>query len=89
MRPIKIEEIKNLFYYLNNSNNLFKKALNKNQIELHNNYSPCKIINKNWIQNLFISFSNIENINQNNFDIFNNYKLLIPSNISNDDIFII
>ena len=89
LRIIKKEKIKNLFYYLNNSNYLFKKALNKNEGELHNNYSPCKIINKYWIQNFINSFSNIESIDQNNFDIFNNYKYLIPTNISNDDIYII
>ena len=85
---IKKEEIKNLFYYLNNSNNIFKKALNKNEGELHNNYSPCKIINRHWIENFINSFINIENINQNNLDIFNDYKLLIPTNISNNDIYI-
>ena len=85
---IKKEEIKNLFYYLNNSNNIFKKALNKNEGELHNNYSPCKIINRYWIENFINSFINIENINQNNLDIFNDYKLLIPTNISNNDIYI-
>ena len=85
---IKKEEIKNLFYYLNNSNNIFKKALNKNEGELHNNYSPCIIINRHWIENFVNSFINIENINQNNLDIFNDYKLLIPTNISNNDIYI-
>jgi len=85
---IKKEDIKNLFYYLNNSNNIFKKALNKNEGELHNNYSPCKIINRYWIENFINSFINIENINQNNLDIFNDYKLLIPTNISNNDIYI-
>ena len=85
---IKKDEIKNLFYYLNNSNNIFKKALNKNEEELHNNYSPCKIINRYWIENFINSFINIENINQNNLDIFNDYKLLIPTNISNNDIYI-
>ena len=85
---IKKEEIKNLFYYLNNSNNIFKKALNKNEGELHNNYSPCIIINRHWIENFINSFINIENINQNNLDIFNDYKLLIPTNISNNDIYI-
>ena len=85
---IKKEDIKNLFYYLNNSNNIFKKALNKNEGELHNNYSPCKIINRHWIENFINSFINIENINQNNLDIFNDYKLLIPTNISNNDIYI-
>ena len=85
---IKKEEIKNLFYYLNNSNNIFKKALNKNEGELHNNYSPCKIMNRYWIENFINSFINIENINQNNSDIFNDYKLLIPTNISNNDIYI-
>ena len=85
---IKKDEIKNLFYYLNNSNNIFKKALNKNEGELHNNYSPCKIINRYWIENFINSFINIENINQNNLDIFNDYKLLIPTNISNNDIYI-
>ena len=85
---IKKDEIKNLFYYLNNSNNIFKKALNKNEGELHNNYSPCIIINRHWIENFINSFINIENINQNNLDIFNDYKLLIPTNISNNDIYI-
>ena len=85
---IKKEDINNLFYYLNNSNNIFKKALNKNEGELHNNYSPCKIINRYWIENFINSFINIENINQNNLDIFNDYKLLIPTNISNNDIYI-
>ena len=85
---IKKEDIKNLFYYLNNSNNIFKKALNKNEGELHNNYSPCIIINRHWIENFINSFINIENINQNNLDIFNDYKLLIPTNISNNDIYI-
>ena len=85
---IKKEDINNLFYYLNNSNNIFKKALNKNEGELHNNYSPCKIINRYWIENFINSFINIENINQNNLDIFNDYKLLMPTNISNNDIYI-
>ena len=87
---IKKEDIENLIFHLNKSNQLFNKALDKNRGEIHNNYSPCMIINKYWIDNLIHIFINIENLNNNNFDIFKNYKLLIPSNISNnDDIYII
>ena len=87
---IKKKDIQNLIFHLNKSNQLFNKALDKNQGEIHNNYSPCLIINKYWVENLLLIFNNIENLNNNNFDIFKNYKLLMPSNITNnDDIYII
>ena len=86
---IKKEEIDNLLLYLNNSNQLFNKALDKNKGEMHNNYSPCKIINKFWMENFIYIFNNINYINKNNFDIFENYKSLIPSNYDNRDIFLV
>ena len=86
---IKKEEIINIFYYLNKSNQLFKKALNINEGEMQNNYSPCKIINKYWIFNFINALGNLDNIDLNNFRLFENYKLLMPSNVSNDDIYII
>ena len=83
------EKILNLLSFLNNSNILFKKALNQNEGEMHNNYSPCKIINRIWIEKFIIVCNNLGNIDPKNIDIFDDYKMLIPSEINNDNIYII
>ena len=86
---IKKEKILNLLSFLNNSNILFKKALNQNEGEMHNNYSPCKIINRIWTEKFITVCNNLENIDPKNIDIFDDYKMLIPSEINNDNIYII
>ena len=85
---IKKENILNLIHYLNNSNELFKKALNRNIGEMHNNYSPCKILNRHWMENFINIINNPQNIEQINMNIFNNYKSLIPLSLDNKDIYI-
>ena len=86
---IKKEKLLNLNSLLKNSNELFNRALNKNIGELHNNYSPCKIINKFWVERFLHLDNSMGNFEQINCDIFGDYKLLIPSNYDNEDIFII
>ena len=86
---VKKEKILNLYSFLQNSNDLFNRALNKNIGELHNNYSPCIIINKFWVEKFLNIYQNIGNFEQINLDIFIDYSLLIPEKFENEDIFII
>ena len=82
-------KILNLYSFVQNSNDLFNRALNKNIGELHNNYSPCTIINKFWVEKFLNIYQNIGNFEQINLDIFSDYSLLIPEKFENEDIFII
>ena len=68
------EKIKSIFESLYKSNESFKKVL-EDEDAIRGNYSPCKIINMNWIEELKNNFS----YKENNGDFF------IKKNISEKD----
>ena len=94
---INIEKINELFKSLFDSNSLYKKALGK-EGEIRENYTPCKILDLKWVNNLINTFIYKENndkftiknkIIQKDFFIFKNFSDLYPKNIEKGEFFII
>ena len=86
---INKDDIYELLKSLMDSNETFKSALNKNTGENNINYSPCKIINKLWAETFINKFNSFDNINEHDFEIFKDYKYLIPQKQDLSDIYII
>ena len=87
--------IQNIFESLYKSNKIYQKALSEG--EIRGNYSPCKLINIDWVENLKKIFSYQENndnftYNENydkiNLEIFKDVKKLYPENAENGNFFI-
>ena len=87
--------IQNIFKSLYKSNKIYQKALNNE--EIRGNYSPCKLINIEWVENLknIFSYKEIndnfsydENYDKNNLGIFKDIKKLYPENVENGNFFI-
>ena len=94
---INIEKINEIFKSLFDSNSLYKKALGK-EGEIRENYTPCKILDLKWVNNLINTFLYKENndkftikdkIIQKDFFIFKNFSDLYPKNIEKGEFFII
>ena len=88
------EKINDFFKYISSFNSKYKNALEKGDI--HNNYSPCKIINQKWINDVFSIFLNNDfslknNVTQKDYDYFGNQtsKKLKPVNINKGEFYII
>ena len=83
----KKEEIELFFNCLKQSNEKFNSALKSSSIR--NNYSPCKIIDKNWMED----FINMQNISVHKNDEFKklirNFKMVTQDNIEKGEFFII
>ena len=88
------DKIIEFFKYISYFNLKFKNALEKGDI--HNNYSPCKIINQKWIKCVFNNFLNNDftlknNLTQKDFDYFGNQSSqnLNPVNVNKGEFYII
>ena len=88
------EKINDFFKYISSFNSKYKNSLEKGDI--HNNYSPCKIINQKWIIDIFSIFLNNDfslknNLTQKDYDYFGNQtsKKLKPVNINKGEFYII
>ena len=90
------ENIKTMFDSLYRSNKKYENALS-NPEEIRGNYSPCKLINFEWVKNLKNIFGYKENndgfyynenYDKNYLGIFKNYKNLYPKNIENGEFFV-
>ena len=88
------DKIIEFFKYISYFNSKFKNALEKGDI--HNNYSPCKIINQKWIKGVFSIFLNNnftikDNLTQKDFDYFGNQRSqnLNPVNVDKGEFYII
>ena len=93
---INLKKIKESFSYFNKCNKMFKKALSIG--EIHNNYSPCKLINKQWIEEFIKTFeykedeNNIkikDNISLKDFELFKNFDNLIPNDFEKGEFYIV
>ena len=68
------------------SNERYNKALTSQ--EIRSNYSPCKILNKEWIEN-FLNLKKEENKNKKFKELVQNFKKMSQDNIEKNEFYII
>ena len=90
------EKIIEIFNCLNKNKEIFAVAL-EDEDAIHENYSPCKIVNLKWIEKLKNNFSYKENhgklfiktnITPEDLSLFKNSKLMCPNNIEKGEFYI-
>ena len=78
--------IKHFLECLDLSNYKYNKALNSQ--EIRSNYTPCKIINKKWIED-FINLEKEKNKNKKFKELIQNFKNVSQEDIENNEFYII